>query len=89
MADTIVYLAISKGGGIDGMDRSPGGNVTAAFLTREAAEKDPNKPWNDIKAEVFDLDKVAKEAWAKLSPVERIAMEQEFGRPFGKKKGMR
>lgn len=89
MADTIVYLAISKGGGIDGMDGSPGGNITAAHLTRVEAEKNPNLPWNDIKAEVFDLEKVAKEAWAKLNPVDRLALEQAFGQPFGKKKGMR
>ena len=78
--DTIVYLAISKGGGVDGLDHTDkGGNITDVFLSREAAEKRPNASWSIIKPEVFDLAKVAEATLKKLDPVERLALAPHYG----------
>lgn len=73
--DTIIYTLVSKGGGIDGRDHTDkGGNVTRVYATREQAEKGDNLPWNNIVPIVVDLDKVAKEALASLTPVQRFAL---------------
>ena len=78
--DTIVYTLVTKGGGIDGMDHpDKGGKMTHAFLTRGEAEKCPNLPWCDLLPGVVDLGEVAKAALAKLTPVERLALE--YGKP--------
>lgn len=75
MTDTIVYTLVSKGGGVDGRDHTDkGGHVTKAYLSREAAEKDPNLPWHDIKPEVVDLEAAAKKVIASLGPIERLAL---------------
>ena len=71
--DMIVYTLVSKGGGVDGLDSSDkGGKVTHAFTTRLEAEKSKALPWSTLEPIVIDADKVAKEAIAKLSPVERL-----------------
>lgn len=81
MTDTIIYVAVSIGGGIDGRDSSDtGGTITAAFLSRKEAEKNPNAPWNTIRPEVYDLDEVARSTLARMTPVERLAVEQYMGR---------
>lgn len=80
MADTIVYTAVSKGGGIDGMDRSDlGGNVTAAFLDKQAAAKNPNAAWNTIVPIVVDLEDLALKTLNGLDPVARLAVKRYFG----------
>lgn len=77
--DTIVYTTVSKGGGIDGMDRSDkGGNITGAYLDKQKAIKNPNAPWNTVCPIVVDLEDLAEKTLAKLDPVARLAVVQHF-----------
>ncbi len=80
MADTIVYTTVSNGGGIDGMDRNDkGGNVTAAFLDKTSAIKNPNAPWNTVVPIVVDLEELALKTLNGLDPVARLAIKRYFG----------
>ena len=68
---TVVYLRVSKPGGQDGGDFSDkGGIVTGAFVD----ETDAQCPWSTVRPEAVDLDSVRKDAIAKLSPLERLAL---------------
>jgi len=76
--EVIVYTLITNGGGIDGMDHTDkGGKMTHAFLTRGEAERCPNLPWCTINPIVADLRETAKNALAKLTPIERLALKNE------------
>lgn len=75
MTDTIVYKLVSVGGGIDGRDHTDtGGEVVAAFLTRDEAERAPCRPWAKVVPEVVDLAAVRVAAMARLTPIEKIAL---------------
>lgn len=75
MTDKIIYLLISKGGGVDGMDfTDKGGQMRAAAFDRETLEKHPGKPWADIEARVVDVEKTRKAALAKLNPLDKLVL---------------
>lgn len=82
MTDTIVYLAVTNGGGIDGLDRTDkGGRVMAAALSRDGL--DPKwhvTGWYTITPVVEDLEKVALAAWRSLTPVQRLALTSTTGK---------
>lgn len=79
MADTIVYTTVSNGGGVDGRDHTDkGGNVTGAYLDKQQAIKNPNSPWNTVVPIVVDLQETAKKVLERLSPVDRLAVEEYF-----------
>lgn len=80
MADTIVYTTVSKGGGIDGMDHTDkGGKVTGAYLEKDSAVNNPNRPWNNVVPVVVDLDDLALKTLNGLDPVARLAIKIYFG----------
>ena len=68
MSDTIVYLLITR------TEPSAAAVVQDAYLTREQAEKCSVRQSCTIKPEVFDLEQMATDIVARLSPVERIAL---------------
>ena len=76
MTDRIVYQLITKGGGMDGRDHTDrGGKLIFATYTKVEAEKNPNKPWCDLKAIVVDVELARRNALAKLDPLDRLVLE--------------
>lgn len=75
MEDKIVYLLVTRPGGMDGMDPNAKGGPFRAYWTRKEAEDDRNLPWCDIVPTVIDPDAVRSAALAKLTPVERLVIE--------------
>ena len=75
MKEVIVYTLVGNGGGIDGMDHTnKGGEIRAAYLTRDEAENDKRAPWCKINPIVLDLDKAKSHAKAKLDPIDKLAL---------------
>jgi hypothetical protein len=75
MKEIIVYTLVSKGGGVDGMDRTdkPGKLMSAAY-DRETLEKSGNKPWGDIVPIVVDTEAARVKALVKLDPVDKLIL---------------
>ena len=73
--DRIVYKLISRGGGIDGRDHTDqGGELRAAFWSREEAEKAPNAPWCKVEPEVCNVEALRRYALAKLNPIDLLVL---------------
>lgn len=80
-ADIIVYCVVSKGGGIDGMDRSDkGGRIKSASFDKAEAEKACDA-WSHVQARVVSPNAIAFAALGRLDAVERLCLYGEKGRP--------
>jgi len=76
MTDSIVYVVIRDGGGMDGMDHTDkGGEITFASSDRKGAD-DACDHWSKVDAQVHDLNKIAKKAYHKLDGLEQYALRQ-------------
>lgn len=75
MNEKIVYMMLSKGGGIDGMDRDDKPDkLLGAYLTRQEAEKDPNLAWRNIEPVVVDFDAIRTSAIKKLNAIDKLVL---------------
>lgn len=73
MTDKIVYMLVTKGGGIDGRDHTDkGGEIIAASFSTAKLQKNKNLHWCNIVPVVIDDEKGKKQAMAKLSPVDKL-----------------
>jgi len=71
-SDKIVYVKVSKAGGIDGRDTSDkGGTVLAASYIESYLQADA---WSYIEGRVVDIETTKKIAKIKLTPIERLAL---------------
>lgn len=76
MTDKIIYTLVTKGGGVDGRDfTDKGGKVIAASYDKAVLQKNKNLPWCNIVPQVVDIDAARKSALAKLSPVDKLVLE--------------
>lgn len=74
MSDSIVYLVVSNGGGIDGRDHTDkGGKVLYASHYKESAEKKVTG-WSHFEARVVDHTEICKKVVHKLDSLERMSM---------------
>lgn len=74
--DKIVYLLISNGGGIDGMDRNDkGGDIVAASFDFDDIDKHANKPWGHLVKRVVNIEDARKDALKKLTPVDKLVLD--------------
>jgi len=82
--DRIIYLKISNGGGVDGMDhKDKGGRILAASYDREEIEALMDG-WSHLRPTVMDIINKKKATLKKLDPVERLVLG--FGRKSEKEK---
>lgn len=73
--DRIVYVLVSTGGGVDGMDHTDkGGQDLEAFFNIESARKSPKFHYARIDKRVVEVEEARKEAIAKLNPVDRLIL---------------
>ncbi len=73
--DRIVYVLISNGGGVDGMDRSDkGGAIMDASFNEEEVKKNPNLPWGTIKKRVYNMKEAKTKAMRKLNKVDKLVL---------------
>jgi len=74
--DTIVYVTIGNGGGIDGMDRSDkGGDIRYATFYRDIAEKKVDG-WSHFGTPLVVVPAdVARETLSRLNPAELLCLE--------------
>lgn len=73
----IIYIRKIRAGGIDGRNAGSKGGEVAAFVDEKEAEK-AKCPWSEIHTEIHDLDEVFETLMAKLSPVQRLAVQERF-----------
>jgi hypothetical protein len=83
MTDRIVYLVLSAGGGVDGMDNTDkGGTLVSASFDKAATQ---GKYGIDcrykIEPQVVDVEVARNEALAKLSQLDRLVLFGEGRRP--------
>lgn len=73
--DRIVYVLVSTGGGVDGLDHTDkGGQDLEAFFDIESAEKSPKYHYAKIEKRVVEFDDARKEAIAKLNPIDKLVL---------------
>lgn len=78
-ADTIVYCAVSRPGGVDGMDpTAKGGKVVRAAFEESKLKLDG---WTELSKRVAVPAEVARNALARLCPIERLAYAGEYVEP--------
>lgn len=77
MTDKIVYLVVTKGGGIDGLDyNDKGGKVKyASYNKQETVAK--VTPWDELKKEIIDDEEVYKAAIKKLDAIDKLVLDIE------------
>jgi len=75
--DVIVYMTVSNGGGMDGMDRSDkGGHIKFASFDRDEAEAaDKKDHWAHLEARVVVPAEIARNVLAGLDPVKLLCVE--------------
>ena len=74
MSDKIVYLIVTNGGGMDGMDRADkGGKIMFATYNKAVAEKKVG-PWSHIEPKVVDTLNTAEKALKKLDPLDILSI---------------
>lgn len=74
----VIYLLITKGGGMDGTDRTDkGGKIIEVHGFEEVALKSPSMPWCTIEPRAVDLKEIARQASDKLDPLERYAITRK------------
>jgi len=73
MEDKIIYLVVTRGGGMDGRDwMDKGGKITYASLDKEDSSKHLD-PWNELKS-VIDDGTFLKDANKKINPLDRLVL---------------
>ncbi len=80
-SDVIVYCVVSKGGGMDGMDRSDKGGLIKSASFTEAEAREACDAWSDVLTLVVSPNAIAFAALDKLNAVERLCLYGERGRP--------
>lgn len=77
--DTIVYCAVSRPGGVDGLDHtSKGGKVVRASFEESKLKLDG---WTELDKRVVVPAEVARKALERLCPIERLAFAGEYVQP--------
>jgi len=77
MADQIVYTIHALPGGVDGMDRdAKGGPVRCTLDKSKAVKKAGRDTRYKITSDVVDLDEVLADLVARMTPVERLAVQE-------------
>lgn len=70
--DQIVYLRISKGGGVDGLDHTDkGGKVLQASFSQSDIKLDG---WSSLEKRVVTMREARKEALDKLNPLDKLVL---------------
>jgi hypothetical protein len=78
MSDSIVYLNISIGGGMDGLDHTDkGGKIMSAHVDKTAANK-AKTPWTTVEPTVQDLSEIANKIYDSLDPLQQLALNTTF-----------
>lgn len=83
MTDIIVYKVVSQPGGVDGLDFNDKGGtlVNASFEKQPMTLKYGNDCRYRIEPTVIDLDTAKREAMAKLTMIDRLALFGSKGQP--------
>lgn len=79
--DTIVYLLLSKGGGVDGRDVSDKSGVMRHALLNKKDAQSTCGDFNRIVPTVVVPSEVTGTAFSKLTPSERLCICGEYDRP--------
>lgn len=70
--DKIVYLIVSKGGGIDGMDhKDKGGKIVYASYEKNQGELNP---WTERRADVVDVVEQRRKSLRKLDALDKLVL---------------
>lgn len=72
--DQIVYSVVSKGGGVDGMDRSDKGGVVKSISLDKKAMLKELSPWHELQSQIVDFDAAHVEALKKLTPLDKLVL---------------
>lgn len=78
--DQIVYVVMTKGGGMDGMDRNDKPKAKFASFERKEAEKRLDA-WSDLKLVALSADELVlkrNEALQKLDGIEQLLLETHY-----------
>jgi hypothetical protein len=72
--DKIVYLVVTKSGGIDGRDSSdPGGQIRYASFDKGRAKINVDA-WSTLESRIIDVAEATETALAKLDPIDRLIL---------------
>jgi hypothetical protein len=73
--DRIVYVLVTKDGGVDGRDSTAiGGKDVQAFFSEDEAKKSPKFPYCTIRKEIAEVENVRSVGLAKLTPTEILIL---------------
>ena len=73
--DRIVYVLVSTGGGVDGIDSTDkGGQDLEAFFDIDSAQKSPKFHYARIDKRVVEVEDARREAIKKLNAVDQLVL---------------